>query len=152
MLRWQVLGDILKVASWPMGFILVAMGRGGIFIATELAWNAAYLGSLILGIPEWGLVSAGVSFWFAYVILYAVVVLVASRLIGYKPERRNWVFMLQLLLAGGLIVYVATQSVELSFGIGLLATMVAGVFSLRRLDNLVDARGWVRRKLGARHE
>ena len=25
-LRWQVLGDILKVASWPMGFVLAGAG------------------------------------------------------------------------------------------------------------------------------
>lgn len=145
-LRWQVLGDILKVASWPMGFILVAMGRGGIFIATELVWNAAYLGALILGIPEWGLVSAGVGFWLAYLILYVVLALVAARLIGYKPERRNWAFMLLLLLASGMIIFVAEQSAESGFWLGLLATLVVGIFSLRRLDELMDVRGWVRRR------
>ena len=147
-LRWQVLGDIFKVASWPMGFILLAMGRGGIFIATELAWNAAYLAALSLGIPEWGLVSAGVGFWFAYLIYYFLIIWVAARLIDYKPERRNWALMLILLLAGGLIVYVAAQSAEMGFGTGLVATLVAGIFSLRRLDELVDVRGWVRRRFG----
>jgi PST family polysaccharide transporter len=146
-LRWQVLGDILKVASWPMGFILLAMGRGGIFMATEFTWNATYLGALILGIPEWGLVSAGVGFWFAYLILFVVVALVAFRLIGHTPDHRNLVFMLLLLLAGGLTVYVAAQSAEMGFGIGLLATLVAGVFSLRRLDELVDVRGLLKGRL-----
>ena len=27
-LRWQVLGDFLKIASWPLGFILLAAGAG----------------------------------------------------------------------------------------------------------------------------
>jgi O-antigen/teichoic acid export membrane protein len=71
-LRWQVLGDILKVASWPMGFILLAMGRGGIFIATEFTWNATYLGAIALGIQEWGLVIAGVGFWFAYLVYFCL--------------------------------------------------------------------------------
>jgi PST family polysaccharide transporter len=31
-LRWQILGDILKVASWPMSFILLAQGRGAFYI------------------------------------------------------------------------------------------------------------------------
>ncbi|HWS41349.1 MAG TPA: YwiC-like family protein, partial [Arenimonas sp.] len=113
---------------------------------TELAWNATYLGALILGIPEWGLVSAGVGFWFAYLIYYLVMVWVATRLIGHKPERRNWVLMLLLLLAGGLIVYVAAQPAEMGFWIGLLATLVVGVFSLRRLEDLINVRDWLQKK------
>ena len=71
---------------------------------------------------------------------------VAARLIGHKPERRNWVFMLLLLLAGGLIVYVAAQPAEMGFWIGLLATLVVGVFSLRRLEDLINVRDWLQKK------
>jgi len=145
-LRWQMLGDILKIASWPMGFILLAMGRGGIFIATEFSWNATYIGAIALGIQEWGLVIAGVGFWFAYLVYLFVMVWVAAALIGHKPDRRNWVFMLLLLIAGGLIAYLAAQSAGMSYGVGLLATLVAGIYSLHRLDGLVDVRGWLKRK------
>jgi hypothetical protein len=54
--------------------------------------------------------------------------------------------MLLLLIAGGLIVYVAAESAETDFWIGLLATLVVGIFSLRRLDELMDVRGWARRR------
>ncbi len=38
-LRWQMLGDVLKVASWPLGFIILAAGDGRTFMLTEsLAW------------------------------------------------------------------------------------------------------------------
>lgn len=151
-LRWQALGDILKVASWPMGFILLAMGRGGIFIATEFIWNAVYLGAITLGIQEWGLVIAGMGFWIAYLVLFGLAAWIAARLIGHTPDRRNWVFMLLLLIAGGLIVYLAEQSAGMGYGVGLLATLVTGVYSLRRLDGLMDVRGWVRRRFGPRHE
>ncbi len=147
-LRWQVLGDILKVASFPMGFILLAMGRGGIFIGTELTWNVIYLGVIFLGIQQHGLVVAGVGFWGAYLILYSMVALVASQLIGYKSVRRNWMFTLFLLLAGGLIFYVAGQSADMGYGVGLLVTLVTSVYSLHRLDGLVDVRGWLKRRFG----
>lgn len=151
-LRWQMLGDILKVASWPMGFILLAMGRGGIFIATEFTWNATYLGAIAVGIQQWGLVIAGVGFWFAYLVYLFVMVWVAAALIGHKPDQRNWVFMLLLLSAGGLIVYLAEESAGMGLGVGLLGTLVAGAYSLRRLDGLVDVRGWLRKRLGSSHE
>lgn len=84
-----------------MGFILLAQGRGGIFIATDVTWNVAYLGVIAVGIQEWGLAMAGVGFWIAYLIYYGLVALVASRLIGYKLARRNAMVTLLLLLAGG---------------------------------------------------
>lgn len=146
-LRWQVLGDILKVASWPLGFILLAMGRSKMFIVTELVWNATYLGTIFAGLPEWGLVSAGVSFWVGYLIYYFVMLWVAAKLINLKSDWRNWAFLLILILAGGLIIYAATYSVQISFAIGLLATVGACVFSVRRLDRLIDVRGFLKRRL-----
>jgi PST family polysaccharide transporter len=145
-LRWQVLGDILKVASWPMGFILLAQGRGGLFIGVELTWNVAYLGAIFLGIQQYGLVIAGVGFWIAYLILYGVNAMAATRLIGFRPARRNWTATLLLLIAGGLIMFLAAQSTSMGYAVGLLATLVTGAYSLRRLDGLVDVRGWLKRK------
>jgi PST family polysaccharide transporter len=145
-LRWQVMGDMLKVASWPMGFILLAMGRGGIFIATELTWNVVYLAVIILGIKEWGLVIAGVSFWFAYLVYFCVLVWVAVGVIRYKIERRNWLYIFLLLLGGGLIAFFSEQSAGMHYWAGLMASLAAGIYSLRRLDRLMDVRGWLKRK------
>jgi O-antigen/teichoic acid export membrane protein len=145
-LRWQVLGDILKVSSWPMGFILLAQGRGGIFICTELTWNAVYLGATFLGIQQHGLVMVGIGFWIAYLVLYVVIALVAYSVIGYKPTRSNILLTLFLSMTGGLIMVLAVQSSSMGYGVGLLATLTAGAYSLRRLDGLVDLRGWFKRK------
>jgi PST family polysaccharide transporter len=145
-LRWQVLGDVLKVACWPMGYILLAQGRGGIFIGMEFIWNAVYLGAIILGVQEWGLVMTGVGFWIAYLINYGLLALVASRLISYKPTRRNWLVTLLLLLAGGSIMFLAAQSSGAGYSVGLIVTMAAAFYSLNRLNDLVDLRGWLKRK------
>ena len=145
-LRWQVLGDILKVASWPMGFILLAQGRGGLFIGTELIWNAAYVGAIFLGIQQHGLVMAGFGFWIAYLLLYGVIALAAYRLLGFKSATRNLLATLFLSVTGGLIMLVATQSSSVGYGIGLLATLAVGAYSARRLDHLVDLREWLKRK------
>jgi PST family polysaccharide transporter len=147
LLRWQVLGDILKVASWPMGFILLAQGRGGMFIGTQLAWNAAYLGTIVLGgLHDWGLILAGFGFWVAYVVLLCVNATVAFRLIAFKLARRNWLATLFLFLAGVGIMLAGAQSPSAGYAVGLLATVTAGVYSLLRLNGLMDLRGWVKRK------
>ena len=145
-LRWQVMGDIFKIASWPMGFILLAQGRGGVFIGTELIWNAAYLGSLALGIREQGLIIAGLSFWFAYLVYFLVMTVVAAKLIAYKAKPRTWMFTLSLMLAGGMVIYLAMQSPASGYLSGVVAILATGIYSLSRLDGLVDLRGRLRRR------
>ncbi len=145
-LRWQVLGDILKVASVPIVFVFLATGHGGVAIGIQLVWSAAYLGPVVLGITEFGLVMAGVGFWLAYLIYYLVVVIAAYKLIGFKPTQRNWHFTLLLLLAGGGIIFLSAQSATAGYAIGSLATLLVSVYSLRRLDHLIDLTGWLRQK------
>lgn len=148
LLRWQVLGDIFKVSTWPMGFILLAQGRGGMFMGTQLTWNVAYLGTIVLGIQDWGLDIAGVGFWIACLINYGVNTMVASKFIGFKPARRNWIFTLLLSLAGGGIMSLAIRSAGAGYAAGLIATLAAGAYSLRRLDRLVDLRRSLRQRFG----
>jgi O-antigen/teichoic acid export membrane protein len=146
-LSWQVLGDILKVASFPIGFVFLATGRGGVYIGLQLVWSAAYLGTLIPGIQEWGLVMAGVGYGAAHLCLFVAISIAANRLIGLNQEPRNWRFALLLLLAGGITVFLKGQSVIASYTVGLLATLLFGIYSLRRLDQLIDLTGWLRQKL-----
>jgi PST family polysaccharide transporter len=150
-LRWQVLGDVLKVSSWPMGFILLAQGRGGLFTGTELTWNAVYLAVVYLGIQSWGLIAAGIGFWFAYLIYFVLLTGVSRGLIGHKPAMRNWLHMLFLLFVGGLILFLAGREPGWGYVFGMLATAAAGFYTLRRLDELMDLRGWVRQRIGKKH-
>jgi len=145
-LRWQVLGDILKVASVPIVFIFLATGNGGIAIGVQLVWGAAYLGVLVLGIQEFGLVMAGVGFWVSYLIYYLVVVILANKLIGFKPSKRNLFFTLTLMLTGGIIMFLAAQSAPTGYAVGLLATLLVSIYSMRRLDHLIDLTGWLRQR------
>jgi hypothetical protein len=106
------------------------------------------MGVITLGIQQWGLVAAGVGFWIAYLIYYAVVSVAAYRLIGFKLARRIWWVTLLILLAGGLIMYSSAQSTVVGYGTGLMATLVASVYSLHSLDGLMDLRGWLLRRFG----
>jgi PST family polysaccharide transporter len=147
MLRWQMLGDILKVATTPIIFIFLAAGRGGAYIGIQFLWSAVYLGTFVLGIEEFGLVMAGVSFGIAYLVLYVVVAIVTNRLVGFKPTQRNWQFALLLLLAGASTIILAMQSAPAGYAIGALATLIVSAYSWRRLDHLIDLTGWLRQKV-----
>lgn len=145
-LRWQVLGDVLKASSWPMGFILLALGRGGIYVGTEVTWGVVYLGTMILGIEKWGLLIAGVGFWIAYLLYYLLLAVVTFSLIGFKQSRRNWLSTLMLLFAGAVIMLAAAQSSGTGYVVGIVVMLVMSFYSLHQIDKLMNLRGWLRQR------
>jgi len=147
-LRWQVMGDILKVASWPMGFILLALGRGGLFIGTEITWNAVYFSSIYFGIDDFGLLITGLGFFVSYIVYVIFVWLVAKRLIDYQPNIKNIAITSLMLLMGSTVIYVNTFSPSLSYIVGGLLSLSIGAYSLLRLNKLLGLREWLITKMG----
>lgn len=145
-LKWQALGDIFKVASVPIVFIFLATGQGIVAIGIQLLWSATYLGLLVLGIGEFGLVMTGVGFGAAYLIYYAVVAVIANKVIGFKLTPRNRRFVFLLLVSGGLTIFLAARSPAAGYTVGALGTFLVSVYSVRRLDHLIGLTGWVRQK------
>jgi O-antigen/teichoic acid export membrane protein len=146
LLRWQVMGDALKVAIAPMRYISLAQGRGGVFIATELIWNIAYLGAIVLGIQEYGLLMAGVGFLIAYLVYLLAMIFVAAKLIQHQITTRISMLLLIILIAGGLIIFFNNQYGYTGYWFGFLVTLALSGYSLYRLNGLIDIQGWLKRK------
>jgi O-antigen/teichoic acid export membrane protein len=83
-LRWQILGDVLKVASWPMGFVILAVGAGNTFFWVETT-TMLLMGGLIFGLlPSLGLPITGVAFLASYLYLLPLVYFLAWRRIHFQ--------------------------------------------------------------------
>lgn len=86
-LRWQVMGDILKIASWPLGFILLASGAGKAYMATEWLAMAVFLVLAFVLLPIFGIVSTGLAFFAMYVCYLTIVWQLAVRRTGFSWTR-----------------------------------------------------------------
>lgn len=83
-LRWQILGDVLKVASWPLGFVLLAAGDGKAYFWTETL-ALVLLGSLVAGFSSLiGIQITGIAFLVCYVFYLPLVYWLAKRRIAFK--------------------------------------------------------------------
>lgn len=83
-LRWQILGDVLKVASWPLGFVILAAGDGKTFFWSECVTNlltAALIASLL---PSAGLRITGIAYLLSYGAYLPLVYWLARRRIGFR--------------------------------------------------------------------
>lgn len=75
--RWQCLGMFLKVASWPVGYVLIARGMRRSFLLVQTVTNVFYLASFSLLARYFGLTGAALSFAVLYLghlpLVFAVV-------------------------------------------------------------------------------
>jgi PST family polysaccharide transporter len=147
--RWQILGVFMRVVSWPMGFMLIAKGKSLLFMLTELASGVVNVGLILLCMKLWKLEGVGIAFALLYVFYIALMVVVVRRLTGFRWS----LAALKILAPAALILGAIFCSSRFlperwSIGIGLVATVVAGVVSLLALRKLLDVNFWqtVRRK------
>lgn len=147
MLRWQIMGDIVKIMSWPMGFVIMALGRGGIFFATELIWSLVYLVFIWFGLDRLGVLAAGVGYFAAYIVLLIVYWVMAIRLINFSAMTRNiWLFAILWLAAGVILISTFVFS-TLTYALGMLVTFAIGIYCMYRINHLLNLREWLRQRI-----
>ncbi len=140
-LRWQVLGDVLKVASWPLGFILLASGDGRTFMLTESLAMTVFVGLTWLVLPLLGIEAAGVAFVGMYGVLLPVVYLLARRKTGFRwaPTVRR---LFGWLMLGALVVLgIAKWAAAAGTVVGLLLSVGLGLYSFGRLAHMTNLTG-----------
>lgn len=137
-LRWQVLGDVLRVASWPLGFILLASGDGRAYMLTESLAVAVFAGLTWVGLPLLGIEATGIAFVGIYIVYLPIIFLLARRRTGFAWQRRVY---LQLALLSGLalaVISLAWWSEWLGAGAGILVASGLSLQALARLGHIAN--------------
>jgi antigen flippase len=151
-LRWLCLGVTLQVISWPMGFIILAKGRQDLFLISELAWTAVYVGLAWLCVKRFGVHGAGIAFFGSYVFHYVLTYGLVRRLSNFRWSAGNMRTSLLLLPVIGVIFCVSyLLPGPWGMGLGALTTILTGIYSARVLLSLLPVeriprvlRIWVR--------
>jgi PST family polysaccharide transporter len=137
-LRWQILGIFLRVVSWPMGFIILAKGKGTIFFCTELVSNAVHVALVWAGMTYFGLKGTGMAFFAIYVFHTIMMLTVVRHLSNFHWSAINlhtsvifslfiaFVFLLPLYLSRGIALAVNTVII-----------IAVSIYCLRKLYCLV---------------
>jgi O-antigen/teichoic acid export membrane protein len=145
-LHWQLAGTFLKVISWPIGFIILAKARGGIFIFTELCWNAIYLCLVYFGWKALGLEITGIAFLFSYFVYLAIVFVISRRLCDFLWSEN----CLKHIAVFGFAVFLAFLTSRYILGVkgylvGGLLSLAATGYSYYELRKIVDMKTIIRK-------
>lgn len=138
-IRWQILGIGLRVASWPMGYVLLAKGAARMFMLTEFLFNALHVGLIYLCLRAWGLEGTGIAFFLMYVAYAVGLLAVCGWMTGFAWSRRSWKLILPSGVAVGLL-FCAIRLLPEGYGLaaGLLLTVLSAVACFHFLQKLLN--------------
>ena len=140
-LRWQVLGDVLKVVSWPLGFVILASGDGRTYMLSETLAIAVFVGLTWIGLPVLGIEATGIAFLGMYVVYLPVVYGLARRRTGFRWEGRVLRHLVVLALVAAAVFAVANLRMWIGAVVGIGCAGGFGVYGLSRLGQLTELSG-----------
>jgi PST family polysaccharide transporter len=147
-LRWQLLGDILKVMSWPLGFVILASGAGKTFVLTESLGMGVFVLGVLIGLPLIGVTATGVACLALYVAYLPIVWWFGRRMIGFRWTRAVKAQALAVMAAAASVDIAARWSEPLGAVLGLGLALATGIGALLRLSTMAGAGGHLGRIAG----
>jgi antigen flippase len=99
-IRWQVLGVVLRVLGFPFGYALMAKNKPLLFFIIQLIFACLNYIFVILFTQIFGFKGLGMNYFFAYLIYTLIIYLTCYRIIGYQPSN----FLLRLILFISILV------------------------------------------------
>jgi O-antigen/teichoic acid export membrane protein len=135
LLRWQILGDVLKVASWPLGFVILAAGDGKTFFWTECATNLLTAILIVTLAPVVGLRITGIAYLATYLFYLPLVFWLARRRIAFSWSPPVYRLVLGVFTACGAVWLLALVG-RCGMLIGAAVAVWLAVFALGRISHM----------------
>ncbi|MCF8002806.1 MAG: O-antigen translocase [Chromatiaceae bacterium] len=147
LLQWFALGCLGRVLSWPLGFVMLALGKGAWFFLTETLFNALHLALVWCGLNLVGLEGTAIAFFVLYVVYIVAVYAVGRHLIGFSWSTNTWKLIAGLLPLVA-VAFVGTRLLSIwpATVLGVIVTASATVFCFRGLVGRIGAEHHVVRK------
>lgn len=142
-LRWQVMGDLIKIFSWPMGFILLARGDGGVFLVAEAVWSLSYVMIVWLLLPQHGLIIAGVSYLIAYALNFIAIFAIAHSKQAFTYRSSNVKLLFGFGAAAVAIALASFLIPTMAVYVGSVVVAGSAMFSIRQLKVITKNRSAV---------
>jgi antigen flippase len=133
-LRWQILGVLLQVVTWPMGYILRAKASGGLFIVTELYSSVCYIAGTWIGIKYFGLSGIGLAY-FMYNALYFVLIYgIVHKKYSFSFAFKSSKILIIAFMATAIAFFISYFIPRYYMPLNSILIIIASIYSYKRLD------------------
>lgn len=149
LMRWFILGCACRMIAWPLGYVMLALGKRGWFFGTETLFNVLHLLLIAVGLRAIGIEGVAVSFFIMYIGYTYCVYLVARRLTEFawstSCRKVTWICM-STIVASFLFAKILPTGTEIA--LGALLTAGTTLYCLRGLVQRVGAQHRLARAAG----
>ena len=76
---WQLIGDVIKIASWLLAYLMLAKAMTKVFIYTEVLFSALFVGLSILFVDKFGLVGITYAYALNYLLYLFMMIFIFSK-------------------------------------------------------------------------
>ncbi len=147
LLNLQLLGTFLKVASWPMAFIILAKGKRFHYMFSEISFFVVYFLLTYFLFPTLGLNATGVGYLVAYIYYIIVIFLYAKNLSNYHWNAIN----IKLVFISATLILTAFAVAYLNdlpkFLIGVVILFISAYYSIMNLNKVIDVKALINKFL-----
>ncbi len=135
-LRWQVLGDVLKILSWPLGYVILASGAGKTFLLFESLIAIVFFVTTWFGLDYFGIEATGISFFVMYLVYLPMVYFLAKYKINFSWNKAVIRDSILLFLSASCIIFFVGYNEWIGFFLGLILTCIFSIVSFYRIANM----------------
>lgn len=149
LLRWQLLGSIFKIISWPLAFILLAKNKGKLFLISEVIFYASYLAAAYLLYPTYSINALGIAYLVAYIIYLLAVFVMAKNLTKFEwaPEITSIISISLAFVTASFIGLMYFDKLGFLLGIVFLfASTFYSFIKLKKVFTIEDLKNWINKK------
>ncbi len=131
-----------------MGFVLLALGRGKTFLATELFGNACHITLVFMAIKFGALPQTAQAFGLSYLIYTFMMLVICKKLIGFHWNRAVVRLLFHSLIQFSLIaLFLKTLPNWIGLSLAMVIVVMSGILSLKIIVRLLDAEHPIMSKL-----
>ena len=141
LLQWQTVGNVFKIASWALGFSIVASARSKTFLLVQVNFNILFLLMFWPTLASFGIIAAGPAFSIAYILHFALLYLIVHRIFQFRWQRLS-LALLAIHASLAIALLGATQfSPEFAAFASVCLALVTGVFGVRVVLSKIGNQG-----------
>ncbi|MGL4993324.1 MAG: oligosaccharide flippase family protein [Bacteroidales bacterium] len=145
---WSLLGVVVKVLSWSIGFVMLAKGLSKLFWISELFSAMLFLGGNILGYSILGLEGIAISYVVVYILYLIFLLIYMGSNYGVRVNRDTTsIFFIVSIFVSAMIGLTLNLQGTVRYIASLPIVIAALVYSWRELDRRVAITELIKQKL-----
>jgi len=139
LLQWFTLGCLGRVISWPLGFVMLAQGKGRLFLLTETISHLLHLLLIAIGLSIFGVEGVAIGFAIMYIFCTSAVYLVCRSLtdFAWSHECKRLILLIMLVFW---VTFISSRNLDLwpaTFA-GLTLSILGSIICLQELSLRVE--------------